>query len=102
MTTEEERVCQNCKNGFRVREKDAQFYARVHAPLPSYCPPCRMQRRIAHRNERTLYRRMCDLCKKEGVSIYHSGTPFPVYCAPCWWGDSWDARSYGMAYDPSR
>ena len=61
-----------------------------------------MQRRLAHRNERTLYKRGCDKCDKSMVAIYPAGTPWPVYCAPCWWGDGWDAKEYGLDYDSSR
>lgn len=61
-----------------------------------------MMRRLAHRNERTLYKRSCDLCKKESVSIYPPGTLWLVYCNTCWWGDGWDVKSFGMEYDPSQ
>lgn len=61
-----------------------------------------MQRRLTHRNERTLYRRPCDKCKTDAVSIYPPGTPWPVYCNPCWWGDSWDGKDFGQEYDSSR
>lgn len=61
-----------------------------------------MQRRLGHRNERTLYRRGCDFCKKETVSIYPSGTSWPVYCAPCWHSDAWDAKQYGITHTPSK
>lgn len=94
--------CVGCKEKFTIFQRDQDFYKRIEAPAPKYCPQCRMQRRMLHRNERTLYRRVCDLCKKEGVSIYPSGTPWPVYCAPCWWGDGWDPKSYAMDYDPGR
>ncbi|KKS58437.1 MAG: hypothetical protein UV23_C0007G0001, partial [Candidatus Nomurabacteria bacterium GW2011_GWF1_42_40] len=66
------------------------------------CPDCRMQRRIAFRNERTLYRRACDLCKKDGISLYTEGAPFPVYCHQCWWGDDWDPLSYALEYNPQK
>jgi hypothetical protein len=26
----------------------------------------------------------------------------PVYCQPCWWGDSWDGTEYAMDYDSKR
>ena len=64
-----------------------------------------------HRNERTLYRRPCDSCHKDGVSIYpprlasgEAGPPgkLVVYCNSCWWGDSWDGKDFGMEYDPAR
>ena len=90
--------CQNCKKDFEIRKEDLIFYDQVKVPPPQYCPDCRMQRRLAFRNERTLYR----LCKKDGISLYPTGTPFPVYCHQCWWGDGWDPTKYAMDYDKSR
>lgn len=94
--------CQNCKKGFEIRKEDLIFYDQIKVPPPLCCPNCRMQRRLAFRNERTLYKRPCDLCKKDGVSLYPPGTPFPVYCHKCWWGDGWDPSVYGIDYDKSR
>lgn len=56
-------------------------------------------RRILWRNERFLYRRKCDFCKKDIISIYGSSAPFPVYCPECWWLDSWSPLDYGQDYD---
>ena len=78
------------------------FYDQLKVPPPLMCPDCRMQRRIAFRNERTLYRRACDLCKKDGISLYTEGAPFPVYCHQCWWGDDWDPLSYALEYNPQK
>lgn len=93
--------CINCKTDFISHPDDLSFYEKMQVPPPRYCPPCRMQRRLLHRNERTLYRRPCDNCKKDAVSIYPPGK-FVVYCNPCWWGDSWDGKDFGMEYDPAR
>src|SRR3989338_11661790 len=90
----ETKNCKNCTQPFTIASADFNFYKRLDAPPPLYCPNCRMQRRITHRNERTLYRRTCDLCKKESVSIYPQDTPWPVYCSPCYWSDSWNAKEY--------
>ncbi len=94
--------CKTCQTSFQIRKEDLIFYEQVKVPPPLFCPDCRMQRRIAFRNERTLYKRACDLCKKEGISIYPAGTLFPVYCSKCWWGDGWDPTVYGVDYDRSR
>lgn len=42
------------------------------------------------------------MCGKDGISLYPTGTPFPVYCHKCWWGDGWDPTVYKMDYDKSR
>ena len=94
--------CKNCKKDFEIRDEDQTFYEQVHSPLPEYCPDCRMARRLSFRNERTFYRRPCDLCKKDGISLYPVGTTFPTYCHSCWWSDGWDPKSYAMEYDASR
>ncbi|NOS68218.1 MAG: hypothetical protein HOO67_07740 [Candidatus Peribacteraceae bacterium] len=71
-------------------------------PAPTHCPDCRMQRRMAFRNEHTLHRRNCDLCKKSMVSSYSPDKPYTVYCTECWWGDAWDPLSFGREIDFSR
>ncbi len=96
------KTCKQCEKDFLVRSEDQVFYEQVKSPLPDYCPDCRMMRRLAFRNERTLYKRPCDLCGKDSVSLYPSRTGFPVYCYTCWWSDKWDPRDFAMDYDSSR
>lgn len=98
----ETKVCQNCKNEFVIETEDFNFYEKIQVPSPTWCSMCRQQRRYAWRNERTLYRRNCDLCGKSMVTIYSPNKPFMVYCVPCWWGDGWDYSSYGRDFDFSR
>ena len=98
----EQRTCKNCQQSFKIEEDDVAFYARLHVPPPTWCPECRQQRRYAWRNERTLYRRNCDLCGKSTVTIYSQNKPYKVYCPPCWWGDGWDAGQYARDFDFSK
>lgn len=71
----------------------------MEVPEPTYCPDCRAQKRMAFRNEKTLYKRKCDLCEKKIVSLYSSDKPFPVYCPECYFSDAWDGLSYGQKFD---
>ncbi len=87
------RNCKNCQKDFTIEEEDFNFYERIKVPAPSWCPECRQFRRYAWRNERTLYRRNCDLCQKSTVTIYSPNKPYKVYCNECWWGDDWDSSS---------
>ncbi len=96
------KVCKNCKKDFEIAKGDLSFYEKMKAPAPNYCPNCRMQRRLAFRNERTLYKRTCSKSGKPIISLYPGNTPFPVYDQHIWWGDDWDAIDYGQEYDPSR
>ena len=65
----ENRICQNCKCDFTIEPDDFGFYEKIKVPPPTFCFECRLQRKMVRRNERTLYKRICDLCKKE--IIYH-------------------------------
>ncbi|MCC6323723.1 hypothetical protein IT400_02935, partial [Candidatus Nomurabacteria bacterium] len=48
----ENRICQNCKSNFIVDIDDFSFYQKMKVPIPTWCPDCRMVRRLAFRNER--------------------------------------------------
>lgn len=78
------------------------FYEKIHVPSPTWCPECRLIRRLAWRNIRSIYRRKCDLCGEDKIGVYSPDKPYNVYCAKCWWSDDWDARDYGQDYDFSR
>lgn len=93
--------CKSCKKDFEIVEEDLNFYEKMRALAPNYCPPCRAMRRLSFRNERTLYKRTCSKSGKQVISIYPENTPFPVYDQHIWWGDDWDAIDYGQDYDPS-
>lgn len=82
----ETKTCQNCKQNFVIEPEDFNFYEKIKVPSPTLCVDCRQQRRYAWRNERTLYRRNCDLCGKNMVTIYSPNKPYKVYCHDCWWG----------------
>lgn len=94
--------CKFCQQPFQVVPEDLDFYQRLQVPPPTWCPTCRLQRRMAFTNERNLFRRPCSLCKKDMISLYHPETEFPVYCKECWWSDSWDATQFGTEYDFSQ
>ena len=94
--------CKNCQKDFTINSEDFNFYEKIKVPAPTWCPECRQIRRYAWRNERTLYRRNCDLCEKSTVTIYSQNKPYKVYCNECWWGDGWDSASYGRDFDFTR
>ncbi|MDA2921921.1 hypothetical protein MYX07_01505 [Patescibacteria group bacterium AH-259-L07] len=93
------KTCQNCKNRFTIEPDDFDFYKKIKVPAPTFCPECRLQRRLAWRNERSLYKRTCDATGKDIISIYSSDKPFKVNEQKYWWSDAWDAGEYGIDYD---
>ena len=98
----ETRQCHNCKKDFTVDLEDFNFYEKIQIPAPTFCPDCRLIRRLAWRNDFAFYNRKCDLCGRNIISLYHKDKPLTVYCNKCWWGDSWDPKSYGKEIDFSR
>ncbi|MGC9603318.1 MAG: hypothetical protein ABSF47_02510 [Minisyncoccia bacterium] len=100
--TSETRNCQNCKQNFVIESDDFDFYEKMKVPAPTFCPDCRLVRKLIWRNERVLYRRECDLCNKSVISIYPKESPLKVYCHDCWWGDKWDPQVYAAKFNPSK
>jgi hypothetical protein len=98
----ENKVCQNCKQDFTIEADDFKFYEKIKVPPPTFCPECRLVRRLLATNERFLFKRKCDLSGKDIFSMYREDVPYPVYDIDEWYSDKWDAYSYGMDYDSSR
>ncbi len=95
-------ACQKCKNDFVIDAEDFNFYEMIQTPAPTFCPECRFQRRLTFRNDRTLYKRDCEICKKNIISIYRPEGGTKILCQKCWWGEEFDARIYGKDYDLSK
>ncbi|MEI8270211.1 MAG: hypothetical protein WCG45_02485 [bacterium] len=98
----ETKNCQNCKKDFVIKQEDFNFYEKVKVPPPTFCVECREQRRLAFRNERVLYKRICDLCGQNVVSRVSPDKKYSMYCTKCWWSDKWDPFDFGKDYDFSR
>src|SRR3989338_301510 len=98
---QEVKTCQNCKAEFTIELDDFQFYEKIKVPPPTWCPDCRLQRRLLWRNERTLYKRKNDAPGSDDsiISNYGPDVLTPVYDHAYWWSDKWDALDYGVDYD---
>ena len=95
------KICQNCKNDFTIESDDFNFYKRLDICAPIICPQCRAQLRLSFRNERVFYKRKCDKCERDVVSMYSPNKPFTVWCYDCWFSDSWGGEDFGLDYDPN-
>lgn len=62
-----QKSCRNCSDTFTVTPRDLSFYESIEVPPPSWCPDCRMLRRMAHCNEGILYPGSCALCSKRVI-----------------------------------
>ena len=90
--------CQNCNKDFTIEPDDFSFYEKIKVPPPTFCPECRMQRRLAYRNERNFSHRNCGMCGNKVISIYKDKS-LKIYCQDCWFSDKWDSTQYGKDYD---
>lgn len=98
----ETKICQNCKKDFVIEPEDFLFYEKIKVPAPTFCPECRMIRRMNWRNERSLFKRTCDFTGESIITMFHPEADVKVYDRDIWWSDKWDPTEYGMDYDFSR
>ncbi|MFA6999636.1 MAG: hypothetical protein WC241_00815 [Candidatus Paceibacterota bacterium] len=98
----ETKQCQNCKLDFTIEPDDFLFYEKIKVPAPTFCPECRMIRRMTWRNERSLFKRSCDFTGDSIITMFHPEANVKVYDRDIWWSDKWDPTEYGMDYDFSR
>jgi len=98
----ETKTCQNCKNQFTIEPEDFVFYEKLKVPAPTWCPECRLTRRLSFMSGVALHNNTCGFCGKKMLSQTYSNIDPVVYCNACWWSDKWDALSYGAELDFSR
>jgi len=77
--------CGECQKDFLVIPQEQAFYKKKELPMPEKCPKCRQKRRLSLRNERNLFKRDCDKCKKEVISTYRPESEYIIYCQECYW-----------------
>lgn len=105
MVESQTKNCQSCKAPFIIEPEDFDFYKKIDVPPPTWCPECRMQRRMAFAaDSTTLYSRVCQAPghSERIVSVYPEVTKSPVYDPKFWASDSWDPMAFGQEYDFSR
>jgi hypothetical protein len=91
--------CQNCKKDFKIEPDDFSFYEKNKVPPPTWCPQCRMIRRLSFRNERNLFRRKDALTGEDSFSGFPAEAKLNTYENSYWHGDKWDPLDYGVSYD---
>ncbi len=108
-----QRICINswCAEAFEITDDDLACYKKLapviggqthELPLPDFCFSCRLQRRLAFYNSRSLYKRICDFSGKQVVSVFSPDKPFKVYDKDIWFSDAWNPLSYGRDFDFDR
>lgn len=98
----ETRTCQSCKASFVVDASDFGFYKKMEVPPPTWCPDCRMMRRLVMGNEHTFFKKVEKRTGKELLSTYPPESPYEIYERDYWWSDAWDPLQYGREIDWDR
>jgi len=98
----ETRACQSCKGDFVIEPADFEFYEQMKVPAPTWCPHCRMMRRMAFQGYNGMYKRKCDFTGEMVISNVHESSPHKIYKQDVWWSDKWDPKEYGRDVDFSR
>ncbi|HLD21285.1 MAG TPA: hypothetical protein VJB65_00125, partial [Patescibacteria group bacterium] len=94
--------CMQCKKAYEITKDDQKMYQQFQIPESMICHQCYLQTFFAFRNMRFFYKRHCDKCKREIISIYSADKPYPVYCNECFWKDDWSPFDYGREIDFSK
>lgn len=94
--------CKNCGVQFEIDQDDRDFYEKISVPIPTLCPDCRMQRRLASRNDRFLYKTKSELSGEAIITMYNPKYGFTVYEHKEWWGDEWDSTRFGRDFNFNR
>jgi len=106
-----QKICRQCQTNFEITDDDLKFYEKVspiiagktfNIPAPTFCPDCRQQRRLAWRNERTLYSSRCAATGKPIISVFSPDKKYKVFATDYWYSDAWDGKEYGRDFDFSR
>ncbi len=97
----ETKSCQNCKKDFTIETEDFNYYEKIKVPAPTWCPECRLIRRLIWRNDRYLYKVNCGLCCNTTLSTFPKEVGV-IYCASCFSSDNWSSLDYGVDYDFSK
>ena len=74
------KTCEICNKQFRLIDMELDFYKKQGYPLPTECPKCRHLRREKTRGWRDFYKRPCDRCGHDVVTVYPLESGLTVYC----------------------
>lgn len=91
--------CKKCGNSFEINDSHRELFQKMDVPAPEICPWCQFNQRLAFRNEWNFYKRKCNMCGEQMISLYSPDKPYKIYCSKCWWSDKFDPLEYGVDYD---
>lgn len=107
-----QQICRGCGNDFAVGEAELKFLQGLAIkageellgiPPPTLCPSCRLQRRMAHRNQIHVALTAVPGYERPIFSMHYGAPTFPILTNEDWWNEErWSPDSYGVDFDFSR
>jgi hypothetical protein len=97
-----ENACSHCKVLFKISDREKEMYAKVDIVIPDICVPCRWKQHFAFWPFGKFRTGISDLSGEKLITVLPENARYPIYTSKEWWGDGWDAMSYGMDYDQNR
>lgn len=76
--------CEETGKPFRIIRQELQFYQKMQLSLPRLHPDERHRRRMALRNPRSLWKRVCSNCDAPIQTSYNPDRPEIVFCETCY------------------
>ena len=100
--TIEQRSCKHCKKVFEITDADIKFYETLDVPFPTWCPECRLMRKMAWCNEWVMYTNECLFTKKPLISQFPKTDPRKVLSLKAFFSDEYDPLLYWRDIDFER
>jgi len=94
--------CGHCEHQFSITDADMKFYDTMDVPPPTWCPQCRLMRKMAWCNEGVLYKNRCKHCSRALISYISPTDERDVLCYQCFFGDNHDPLEHGRQIDWDR
>jgi hypothetical protein len=82
-----------------MEKLELDFCLKHQIPLVNQTNAERLQNLLAYRNDRKLFRRICDQSQETLISAYHPLSDFKIIKSEIWWGDSWEGLQFGFVPD---
>lgn len=76
--------CEATQRPFKIQKQELQFYRSIGIPVPRAHPDERLRRRMAKRNPRQLFERVCAACGVPVRTSYAPERPEKVHCEECY------------------
>ena len=104
----EAKKCKNCGIDFNITDKDILMlndlspvidWGKFSLPNPTFCPDCRLQRKLTFRNDKKLYKRKCDFTGKTIISMYSPECEVKIYDKDIRHSDKRDPLDYWLDID---